>query len=1327
MVSLEKFESSWPPLRGSAILRTARQSKGRISQERIAVCAGHVALSLAVHSVKTDTEELTVGENSIPSFADIPVYRLTVLLDSVPDSAPCPSAHQLAHFLRRILELSGNEEDDEVNTSNSYGDLGDGIPELLVIENEDNVVLSAFIELGTTGSARTGRSIVYICLEATGLLHVWAWSGEEGGWAWSYLNRCFLCSTREDPLGERVISAVIGMEPGRAEQGSRYRISWVQEDDGEGVGLGLGLGPQPVEGRRVWSRRITLAQEERTIGGDNDCDKARVHKLPAPKVSVGFSVCLLASPVDALLCGREGVWMVRGGAILFNFFATARLLEVSIPPPLPFSADSVRVEELEGVRSNCVEINNLTIREDIENTGGEHGKGSRGNKEGAEEKHTATGEGLVSVTGEEDEPIFSSLPAQVHHPPVPSVALFAVHDTTEDLIVFRPPGTLYAVSVLRGGLSSRVQCLLKPLPSGGVSSLTVLLNFAILCCQTAAYVYDMCSGQLLGVENIPRCCHCPRTLPPPSVEGDGTGGINQQLICLCRGYDRTLGEGRGIGAQSWVNLWRSCTRGHSVGVMSPQDTLRLRLPDTEKCICSFLSMSGQASSTASLLQYLQDYRRLTGLGKEWGTALLLSALRSVLLTSSSSLQKPGRGAGSDGVGAMDIGAICHALSADPNLAVLPPWLLLAVNGARATDGMGVGAGGGVGVGELGLQKQVVEALRLLHQVRQLMEDSNRGSRQRHGLQGRQKQRGEAAGRGGQGTNSARELALAAAGLDPATALFEDALRRWVTSSVRKLDAGKGGQYYPEVLQLASQDRWMELQSEGKEGLRIDSSSPLDHLSWAFWCEVAETDLPEDLQALFSNKTAEGREGRQVSAGVDPLVLFLSSGPGQGKGELSPMFEVACRALFRFQPQSLPRFVERLGRYRAYMWALHSSSASDTTVSPSSVPVTAVGANDGQNREADEIGIGNSRGDEKSVDTPAVFIVEGASVRRVDEKGHVSVVQDTPDHPHCKSDWETADKEQVTMVEAEAVTGAALSHPIRACVNGEWNEGTAALPSSGVLSGTAAGDGSNSLLFQNQSSTVSSHCARALACLPVAKLDARLPPAHRQARLSLMLGAEMFTEASRLLREEAWGKGRYSGMGAGARAGAGHDQPGEGDEEGGMNQAWAAAMRLLGRLQRAAAAEEKGHNDPRDDLDSAAHPFNEGGNGSHGRGGRPTQASTPPRVPSPYGSLALQHRLAFEDALVESVMADRPDRMNLTMRYRPPGLTPSLVVSMVRRGVAVAASHRSAAAVVVEKSVGAIGSSEVRQWEGQLLCGIPVRTLKRCLLLLLREGDTRRLE
>lgn len=205
-----------------------------------------------------------------------------------------------------------------------------------------------------------------------------------------------------------------------------------------------------------------------------------------------------------------------------------------------------------------------------------------------------------------------------------------------------------------------------------------------------------------------------------------------------------------------------------------------------------------------------------------------------------------------------------------------------------------------------------------------------------------------------------------------------------------------------------------------------------------------------------------------------------------------------------------------------------------------------------------------------------------------------------------------------------------------------------------------------------------------------------------------MGACMFTEASRLLRARAWEgiSGNWRGNQGGAAA-------------------WGAAMRLLSELKRA-AEHEKGE-EARAATAASTGVF--AGSSSLPSAAAPV-ANAPPLPPTVFGGSSLQFRLAFEDALAETILADSSDRMETVMRCRPRSLSPVAVVRMVRR----AAEAAGAAAIPGvrtptagggnQKTAGpsraGVGGLSEAERRALVFSSGSTQTLKRCLVILLED-------
>lgn len=462
---------------------------------------------------------------------------------------------------------------------------------------------------------------------------------------------------------------------------------------------------------------------------------------------------------------------------------------------------------------------------------------------------------------------------------------------------------------------------------------------------------------------------------------------------------------------------------------------------------------------------------------------------------------------------------------------------------------------------------------------------------------------------------------------------------------------------------------------------------------------------------------------------------------------SPLFEVACRALFYLRPRQLPRFVERLARFRAY--------ANDIKHGVDAGADSDGGANDGQHdtrphdnhdlpdasSEAGTDGGANgdhSRSRGNGIDTDGRRSTSRKRARRVAERrdrglssaatsavnaeqsaAEILAAVHSPSSPRSFSlrsgeDYSSdsvggggggGPRSNLTPRTSSVVSREHSPEPAPSSLTvAEVTEVEVqpAIPAASALEKPTT----------TATPTASIYFARALACLP--------PPAdddkdgyQRHARLSLLMGAHMFTEACRLLRARAWGDTARSWR---------HDR--------GAAEAWAAAMRLLGELERMAAEEDETKEN---DANAAA------ASGYTDTGAPPATtvvASPPaPAAVAICGSLSLQYRMAFEDALAETVLADSPDRMEMVMRCRPSGITPVAVVRMVRRAAEKAAissaasdvdgggdqSVQSSPATLVGGGGGGEGGGQPKEVRHHVLSE-STETLKRCLLLLWEDGS-----
>lgn len=463
-------------------------------------------------------------------------------------------------------------------------------------------------------------------------------------------------------------------------------------------------------------------------------------------------------------------------------------------------------------------------------------------------------------------------------------------------------------------------------------------------------------------------------------------------------------------------------------------------------------------------------------------------------------------------------------------------------------------------------------------------------------------------------------------------------------------------------------------------------------------------------------------------------------------DTSPLFEVACRALFYLRPRQLPRFVERLARFRAYAneirggvdagvegdgvadegqddaWAHDKHEVPDAS---SEAGASGGGASGGNGcRRGDGIGTDRTRSTPRKRFRRATerqnggFSSTASAADGEQSAAEIVAAVRSPSSPRSPS------RRTGEGSSSDSVGGAGLHSSqttrTRSVISREHSpepvrsslvEGEVAEVQSAILAAAAREKP------RTTTPTAPTYFARALACLPPPAEDGK-DGYQRHARLSLLLGARMFTEACRLLRARSW---------EGAARTWRHDR--------GAVEAWAAAMRLLGELERMAAEEDEVKEN---DVYFAS------ASGYTGISGPPptttvaSHPSSPPPPPAICGSLSLQYRMAFEDALVETVLADSPERMEMVMRCRPSGLAPVAVVRMVRRRAAEKAAvssatsdvhcggdqsvHSSRAEVVGGGAGGGAGegAGEPKDEGNHVLSG-SIETLKRCLLLLWEDG------
>lgn len=438
---------------------------------------------------------------------------------------------------------------------------------------------------------------------------------------------------------------------------------------------------------------------------------------------------------------------------------------------------------------------------------------------------------------------------------------------------------------------------------------------------------------------------------------------------------------------------------------------------------------------------------------------------------------------------------------------------------------------------------------------------------------------------------------------------------------------------------------------------------------------------------------------------------------------SPLFEVACRALFRLRARKLPRFVERLARFRAYAAAMASN-----------LNVEDDGSGGGGGESDDEGDARKQRRRERrhehipsdvrseTVEDASAPVKVAATVLSARRGSSTASAEDRTDAyltPTLRSPPPSPSR-HVSDNSASA-SGDILGSGGDACAGRGSNRATSAIsrecspdpasaPAPFTLSALPDTKNSDAPARPDEKPNTSiapiaaralsapAYFSRALACLPPAAEDGE-DGSQRRARLALLMGACMFTDACRLLRARSW-----EGLGGNWRGDRGADE------------AWGAAVRLLGELKRAAAEGEE--------REESATTAGDGAAAADLAAAAPSTAAAGVAGPPPpaYGEIALQFQLAFEDTLAETILADCPERMGAVMDCRPNGLTPVAVVRMVRR----AAEATGAAGVGCGPDVEPPDRTEVRgQTKGVHHSGLrgSTQTLKKCLLLLLEDSPT----
>lgn len=444
---------------------------------------------------------------------------------------------------------------------------------------------------------------------------------------------------------------------------------------------------------------------------------------------------------------------------------------------------------------------------------------------------------------------------------------------------------------------------------------------------------------------------------------------------------------------------------------------------------------------------------------------------------------------------------------------------------------------------------------------------------------------------------------------------------------------------------------------------------------------------------------------------------------------SPLFDVACRALFHLRPRQLPLFVERLSNFRAYADRIAANGRD--MASPAGAAATVNSKDDtspsrDHDKPADQeldakiteisAGGGNSFNDANALETntnDSTSMMERASYaggRRdssssEDEpKPGLSTAQPRSPTPSLARLFrENEDSASDGPPHAGEGHNGRFMTRTSSATSMEYSTEPVSVPVAATAIPTAGDDPpppSPSLRRGDDGSPQSpprpapahQYFARALASLPPAVEDG-VDGSKRRARLSLLMGARMFTEACRLLRARAWEgpEGRW------------RDDPGAAD-------AWSAAMRLLSALQRAA-------------VEAEGVERKEGEEGA-GFAGFALPGDAVGQLAAVHGSVSLQFRLAFEDSLAETILADSPGRMEMVMRRRPRDLTPISVVRMVRRAVTAAVASPRASERSTVLGGGVVGEQTGKAHQRAVLSA-STQTLKRCLLLLFEDDDARK--
>ncbi|CAM9439592.1 unnamed protein product [Ectocarpus sp. 8 AP-2014] len=1119
------------------------------------------------------------------------------------------------------------------------------------------------------------------------------------------------------------------------------------------------------------------------------------------EISLAFSACLLPKGVDELLCSRLGVWMPTGPRVYLNHFPTGRLHCFVLPGLRDGGtgrSDACANARQGGGLDNCRDAHHGgdadgsgTFTESALREGG--GRGATISDD------EATTEDFAEKASS---PASSPRCLLAVHEPTGDLMLYDHHPCATVRVLSLPPGsgglklrvqcTLDIPPVLESPPHSfSVRSNVAVFCGGGLCSMYDLCTGYFL--GTADI--PRCSACAARRRHRSKTCDAVSLSPALSCSCGRRQGLSATELLDSRLAASTS-------PRLWASETRGHLTGILTATQVLRVKLP-RMEECLRTIVGPSRRGNSPPPPAPrILRYLREYRRLVdgSASDSWPTSLLPELLRLVQQGISADATQT---SSQTTLGAQMMGLIGHTLAGEergrsdvaavaetaatnnPKGALVPPWLLLAMvsaaqNRERERGSPYTAEGGGIhGVPRSGggdpataateeglrnsLERRVSESLRSLSSVRALLQDPV-GSARQHVGNGR-----IGALRSAADDEAAIKLAALTADVDPATALFEETLRGWLASRRRGKGEGlsfKGGPRPAEGSVFRGEQRpsgiglgRAEVAGAGESRTVLDGAMAL-----AFRCDAA--DDKEATEIPFLRSLLEGLGGAQ-DPGQSRGGLGGAAGGGNGPAryggngavkaspssasstflclqlvgdDKSPLFEVACRALFRLLPRELPRFIERLARFRSYADEIKRRGAGETEAALQAVSSDEEGEGKEEDRQPPLLRRGRQRTSWSSGDARSEATLRGDDGGGGGaEHGGSSTVSGSDEHHqhrptspmsrtgtgsrHQSEDNASDSGGRVGRPPARASSGAGTSRE-------RSPEQAAPAPASPNPSYSGAADDSAHPVTAPADAAVSHHqppgeerpygtppvatayFSRALACLPPAVEDDRGDGAGSQrcrARLSLLLGARKFTEACRLLRHRAWGC--VGGAGAGAVAGSsGKRGSWRGDR--GAAEAWGANMRLLNELNRAAAAAAT--IDKADDAAAAAAV-------AAGESVGDMTASVSPAAAAETagnGSVALQFRLAFEDTLAETILEDSPERMKEVMLCRPSGLTPVRVVRMVRR--AAEAWVAAPTAVVANGGVGGGGDdSEANQ---PPRCG-STQTLKMCLLLLL-EDDTR---